>query len=100
MLNYILKVNANRTVNYLYRNDDEHPVADKMEHEKALAFLQRGDIHVSDEYEGYPLTSDDKYFFAGEAEEVKEEAATVTAADTDDKPKKSAKKRVKDVVCE
>ena len=85
MLNFILNRDANGNVNYLYRNDNTHPVTGKIPFANALAML-KGDVHASDEYPGYPLTVDDKYFFDGQYE-------------IEEAPKKP-KKRIKDVVCE
>ena len=53
-------------VPYLYKNDVKHPVTGTTTYEAAMWQMQQGKAHLSGEYEGYPLTSDDVYFFAGE----------------------------------
>ena len=116
-------------VPYLYRNDGKHPVTGTTSYETAMWQMQQGKAHVSKAYEGYPLTSDDMYFFAGEGttssvstqgveppspepqaspagEGLKSDGESVElGADglplpAGDGTKKGRKKRIKDVVCE
>ena len=88
MLNFILnRDNVTHNVRYIMKQKNANVMAE-MPMENALKMLQNQNVHASDLFDGYPVTADDVYFFAGEVEKPVEEA-----------PKKP-KKRIKDVVCE
>ena len=101
MLNYILKRNADGTVDYLMKQKGCN-VTGKTKFESALWMLKHGgEIRASGEFPMYPLTSDGVYFFAGEFDdqeppEIGADGLPLLAGA--EKPKR--KKRVKDVVCE
>lgn len=69
MLNYILKVSPDGMVKY-YMENGKYPVTAETTFENAKWMLEQGKARVSDKHKGFPLTSDDVYFFQGEAEEV------------------------------
>lgn len=69
MLNYILEYNVRdcrSMVPYLMKQPDA-VVTGQLPFAKAFDLLTKNGVEVrqSDEFEGYPLTSDDIYFFAG-----------------------------------
>ena len=102
MLNYILKIDEHGEVRYLMKQTN-CAVAGKMPFDSAMHILKSGGkIRASEIYEGFPITSDNKYFFEGEYEE--DETAIELGADGLPIPAKgekpTRKKRMKDVVCE
>ena len=87
MLNFILNRNpVTRSVSYIMKQPNANVKAE-MPMENALKMLQNKNVHASDLFDGYPVTSDDVYFFDGDVEKPVEEH-------------KKPKKRIKDVVCE
>ena len=117
MVDYVLKRDAGGMVRYLYRNDGKHPYVGFTKTESAEWMLRQGEVVVSEEYEGFPVTANGMYFFEAEVKGELPQSPTATApsgrepdynaeigADglpipaVAEKPKR--KKRVKDVVCE
>lgn len=101
MTNYILKLDEQNNVRYIMKQKG-CAVAGTMSFDSAKRILlgTKKKVRASDEYEGYPITSDDRYFFQGEYEE--DETAVDLGADGLPIPAKGVrnKKRMKDVVCE
>lgn len=124
MVDYVLKRDAEDMVRYLYKNDVKHPYVGKTRLESAEWMLRQGEVVVSEEYEGFPVTANGMYFFEAE---VKGEGSALSPADAGtsqsadgeavdaavaaelgadglpmpagaERPKR--KKRVNDVVCE
>lgn len=124
MVDYVLKRDENDMVRYLYKNDGNHPYVGLTKIESAEWMLRQGEVRVSEEYEGFPVTANGMYFFEAE---VKGEGSALSPADAGtsqsadgeavdaavaaeigadglplpagaEKPRR--KKRVKDVVCE
>ena len=65
-LDYALKAtteNGQFVVRYLMKQRDCNVVG-KMPYEGAENMLKRGNVRVSAEFEGYPLTADGVFFFA------------------------------------
>ena len=69
-LNYTLNVSKDGMVNY-YMENGNYPVTAKTTLENAIWMLERGKVRVSDKHkaEGFLLTSDDVYFFDGQADQ-------------------------------
>ena len=104
-------------VRYLYRNDGKHPYVGFTKIESAEWMLRQGEVKVSEEYDGFPVTANGMYFFEAEVKGELPQSPTTTVPpgrESDynteigadglpmpagaEKPKR--KKRVKDVVCE
>lgn len=117
MVDYILNRDENGMVRYLYKNDGKHPYVGLTKIESAEWMLRQGEVKVSEEYEGFPVTANGKYFFEADVKGELPQSSTATVhsgREPDDnaeigadglplpagaeKPKR--KKRVKDVVCE
>ena len=117
MVDYVLKRDENGMVRYLYRNDGKHPYVGLTKTESAEWMLRQGEVVVSEEYDGFPVTANGKYFFEAEVKGELPQSPTATAPSGREpdynaeigadglpipagaeKPKR--KKRVKDVVCE
>ena len=104
MLNYILKRNADGTVDYLMKQKGCN-VTGKTQFESALGLLRlaKKDVRASAEFPEYPITADGVYHFKGEYEEMEPPeigADGLPMLATDGKKKPAKKKRIKDVVCE
>ena len=104
MLNYILKRNADGTVDYLMKQKGCN-VTGKTQFESALGLLRlaKKDVRASAEFPEYPITADGVYHFKGEYEEMEPPeigADGLPILATDGKKKPAKKKRIKDVVCE
>lgn len=118
MSDYKLRKDADGRVGYVYKNDGTHPVYGKTKLEAAKWMLGRGTARMSDEFEGFPLTSDGMYFF-----EIEENSLSQALPDSSlgegacgddgveigadglpipagDGGKRRRKRRVKDIVCE
>ena len=80
MVDYVLKRDENGMVRYLYRNDGEHPYVGKTKIESAEWMLGQGEVRVSEEYEGFPVTANGMYFFEAEVG-VKEDEGEATSSD-------------------
>ena len=117
MVDYVLKRDAEGMVRYLYRNDGKHPYVGKTKIESAEWMLRQGEVRASEEYEGFPVTANGKYFFETEVKGELPQSPTATAPsgmEPDDNAEIGAdglpmpagveyprrNKRVKDVVCE
>ena len=117
MVDYVLKRDAGGMVRYLYRNDGKHPYVGLTKIESAEWMLRQGEVKVSEEYDGFPVTANGMYFFEAEVKGELPQSPTTTVPpgrESDynteigadglpmpagaEKPKR--KKRVKDVVCE
>ena len=117
MLDYKLNRNEQGMVHYLYKNDGKHPYVGYCKLESAEWMLRQGEVVVSEEYEGFPVTANGMYFFEAEVKGELPQSPTATVPsgrEPDDnaeigadglpipagaeKPKR--KKRVKDVVYE
>lgn len=90
MIDWILTRNPDGNVNYILKLDDRNHVLQSMPVQRAIKIL-KGSVHTSTEYTGYPLTADDKYFFAGEFKEIAESSES-SEPDATVKPKKKVKK--------
>jgi len=66
VVDYVLKRDAEDMVRYLYKNDVKHPYVGKTRLESAEWMLRQGEVRVSEEYEGFPVTANGKYFFEAE----------------------------------
>lgn len=80
MVDYVLKRDENGMVRYLYRNDGKHPYVGKTKIESAEWMLRQGEVRVSEEYEGFPVTANGMYFFEAEVG-VKEDEGEATSSD-------------------
>lgn len=100
MINYVLTVDERGNVPYIMKQPD-CAVASRMPKAKAQGILATGKPHVSDVFGGYPITSDDIYFFQGEYEEDENEVVIgADGAPIPAKGERKSRKRIKDVVCE
>ena len=66
MVDYVLKRDSGGMVRYLYRNDGKHPYVGRTKIESAEWMLRQGEVVVSEEYEGFPVTANGMYFFDAE----------------------------------
>lgn len=66
MVDYILNRDENGMVRYLYKYDGKHPYVGKTRLESAEWMLRQGEVRVSEEYEGFPVTANGQYFFDAE----------------------------------
>ena len=65
MVDYVLKRDENDMVRYLYKNDGNHPYVGLTKIESAEWMLRQGEVKVSEEYDGFPVTANGMYFFEG-----------------------------------
>lgn len=79
MVDYVLKRDENGMVRYLYRNDGKHPYVGFTKIESAEWMLRQGEVVVSEEYEGFPVTANGKYFFEAEVKGELPQSPTATA---------------------
>ena len=130
MVDYVLKRDENGMVRYLYRNDGKHPYVGLTKIESAEWMLRQGEVRVSEEYEGFPVTANGMYFFEAEIKgegdatapncgpdycEISEAAGDgtdgamiqtgvyadiVKASDIGAEKPKKRRMRIKDIVCE
>lgn len=66
-MNWKLTIQPNGKVRYMMENG-AHPVLAETREESARWMLDRGHIHESEVFPGFPITADDKFFFEGEVE--------------------------------
>jgi hypothetical protein len=88
VVDYVLKRDAEGMVRYLYRNDGKHPYMGKTKIESAEWMLRQGEVRVSEEYDGFPVTANGMYFFEAEIKGRGDEGeATSSATDGAPSPK-------------
>lgn len=69
-LNWIVDIMEDGNVRYMMENGG-YPVRAEMPFGNALALLKKGEVKISERFQGFPLTADDVFFFAGDAETIK-----------------------------
>ena len=87
MVDYILNRDENGMVRYLYGKDKRYPVVGRTKWESARWMLENDktrELRMSEEYEGFPLTADEVYFFDGAIEHGAEEDGGPGGAATED----------------
>lgn len=125
MVDYILNRDENGMVRYMYRNEGKHPYVGKCKLESAEWMLRQGEVVVSEEYEGFPVTANGMYFFEADVGVKEDEGEATSSASLRSAPspegegsvvaaelgadglplpagaeKPKRKKRTKDIVCE
>jgi len=78
MRDYILNRDENGMVRYLYRNDGKHPYVGFTKIESAEWMLRQGEVRVTEEYEGFPVTANGMYFFEAEVKGELPQSSTAT----------------------
>ena len=78
MLDYKLNRNEQGMVHYLYKNDGKHPYVGYCKLESAEWMLRQGEVKVSDEYNGFPVTANGMYFFEAEVKGELPQSSTAT----------------------
>jgi hypothetical protein len=79
VVDYVLKRDENGMVRYLYKNDGKHPYVGYCKIESAEWMLRQGEVRVSEEYEGFQVTANGKYFFEADVKVELPQSPTATA---------------------
>ena len=79
MTEYTLNRNEQGMVHYLYKNDGKHPYVGYCKLESAEWMLRQGEVVVSEEYDGFPVTANGMYFFEAEVKGTEADAPEESA---------------------
>lgn len=69
MINWILNIRQNGKVRYIMENGD-YPVMSEISFYDLIRKLPQNAVRISDKFPGFPITTDDKYYYEGDFEEV------------------------------